>query len=226
MWKALWAKELKQTAWITVPAILIYLVFVFDAMRIPLLPEPVRAILFMNPNRDDGDIPFVSSRIEMGFGWITGLMAIALGLWQTVGEARQGTYPVLLHLPITRRRIIASKLTWGLACVLGLGGLVLLALALWAATPGTHPSPFTWEMTLRCWWLWLVLPIAYVGAFLAGLRPARWFGTRLFPLLTAAATVFVCTVPGSIIVRFVFWIAAVLASLLVIDHVAHARDFS
>ena len=28
---------------------------------------------------------------------------------------------------------------------------------------------------------WFSLPVAYLGAFLTGVRPARWFGTRLLP---------------------------------------------
>ena len=31
----------------------------------------------------------------------------------------------------------------------------------------------------------MVLPIVYLGAFLSGMRPGRWFGTRLAPLAGA-----------------------------------------
>ena len=45
-------------------------------------------------------------------------------------------------------------------------------------------SPFRWSWTLPTWMvIGIMLPV-YVGAFPSGLRPARWFGTRLFPPVT------------------------------------------
>ena len=40
-------------------------------------------------------------------------------------------------------------------------------------------------MTAWAWQLWLCMPLVYLGAFLSGIRPARWFGTRLMPLVAA-----------------------------------------
>ena len=48
--------------------------------------------------------------------------------------------------------------------------------------PGKHASPFFWWMTATAWEAWGVIAIVYLAAFLAGIRPARWFGTRLLPL--------------------------------------------
>jgi hypothetical protein len=49
-------------------------------------------------------------------------------------------------------------------------------------------------MTVPAWQLWVTLLLVYLGAFLSGIRPARWFGTRLLPLVaTAAFALFVWT---------------------------------
>jgi hypothetical protein len=40
-------------------------------------------------------------------------------------------------------------------------------------------------MTGPVWRLAFLMPLLYLGAFLSGLRPARWFGTRLLPLVAA-----------------------------------------
>jgi hypothetical protein len=40
-------------------------------------------------------------------------------------------------------------------------------------------------MTEPAWRMALLMPLLYLGAFLSGLRPARWFGTRLLPLVAA-----------------------------------------
>src|SRR5437867_2133155 len=61
----------------------------------------------------------------------------------------------------------------------------VLFLAWWAVTPGHHPSPFLWSMTDQTFRLILATPLLYLGAFLSGLRPARWWGTRLLPLACA-----------------------------------------
>jgi len=59
-----------------------------------------------------------------------------------------------------------------------------------AATPGNYASPFYWSMTAYMWHLWLSLVVLYLGSFLSGIRPGRWFGTRLLPLVSASFIVF------------------------------------
>jgi hypothetical protein len=71
----------------------------------------------------------------------------------------------------------------GVALVQAIGAAMILIYAAWAATPGTHASPFFWAMTLPAWQAWLAMPVVYVGAALSGLRPARWYGSRLLPLV-------------------------------------------
>ena len=125
---------------------------------------------------------------------VIGGLAIALGLKQSAWEVGEGTYYFLLHRPATRRFIFGTKLAVGAGFVLIVGGLLVLLYAMWAATPGNVATPFYWSMTGPRWQLWLCMPLLYLGAFLSGIRPARWFGTRLMPLVAAAAGAFVCVV--------------------------------
>jgi len=111
--------------------------------------------------------------------------AIAMGLRQTLGESIHGTYPLLFHRPAERRWLIGMKLLVGVAAYLATGVVSIVAYSLWAATPGTHASPFQWAMTVPAWILWFGIAILYLGAFLTGIRPGRWFGTRLLPLVAA-----------------------------------------
>jgi hypothetical protein len=74
--------------------------------------------------------------------------------------------------------------------VLVFGGLAIFAYALLAASPGNSPTPFFWSMTADEWQLVLCSVVVYLGAFLSGIRPARWFGTRLAPLATASGAAF------------------------------------
>jgi hypothetical protein len=68
------------------------------------------------------------------------------------------------------------------------------------------------------------LPVAYLGAFLTGLRPALWRGTRLLPLLAGVGVVLLASQLN--------WQAALALSVLIsvvmvigVDYVAAERDF-
>jgi hypothetical protein len=110
-----------------------------------------------------------------------------LGLKQTAWESAYNTYHFLLHRPVSRKFIVATKLAVGAVLVLALGSLTILAYATWAAGTGNSPTPFYWSMTANAWQILAALLLVYLGAFLSGIRPARWFGTRLAPLVSGIA---------------------------------------
>lgn len=225
MWKALFVKELRQSLWITLPAAAAYLVFILEVTRVSILPSLINGMRYgYGPNTDE--IPFVGDQIPTNFGIVTGLFATALGLWQAMGESFRGTFGMLLHLPLSRRKTIGFKLAWGAACVLGCGATALLVLGLWAATPGTHASPFEWSMTWSSWWLLALQPILYLGAFLAGIRPSHWFGTRLFPLIAAGLVVAFLASSPWIWPNAMIWLLSVGGFLSAIDAAVVERDFS
>ena len=93
----------------------------------------------------------------------------------------------VLHRPANRRLIYGIKLLVGLAAYLACAVIPVLLYALWAATPRTHASPFEWSMTSNAWFGWISMATIYLGAFLSGIRPAAWIGTRLAPLAGAAS---------------------------------------
>ncbi len=137
--------------------------------------------------------PFVQNGFAMIYGFIAFVLAIALGFRQSVGEGIQGTYAYLLHRPMTRRAIILTKMLSGAFVLLGCTSLPILIYAAWAAAPGTHPAPFAWSMTGPVVQLLLTMPLFYLGAFASGIRPARWFGSRLLPLV--AIVMPACSLP-------------------------------
>jgi hypothetical protein len=128
-------------------------------------------------------VPFVQDVFVVFFGSIAVLMAVALGLRQTLGESLRGTYPFLLHRPASRRWLLGVKLLVGLGLYAVLGAAAIVAYGLWAATPGTHASPFLWSMTVPTWSFLFFATLVYLSAFLTGLRPGRWYRSRLLPFL-------------------------------------------
>jgi hypothetical protein len=138
---------------------------------VPGLSEP-RALL-----------PFIQSGMGTSLGFAGFPLALALGFRQSCWDPSHGTMLYLLHLPVSRRGFFLTKLATGLALVLVSMGLPILAYGAWAAWPGTHPAPFEWSMSASALRTLALMPLVYLGAFASGIRPARWLGSRLLPLV-------------------------------------------
>lgn len=217
MLKALIAKELRETIGFAVVALLVYAYFVASAMGVDLggwqfgRGEP---------------IPFVGEDFLFTYLSVAVGLALALGARQTLLESIQGTHLFLLHRPARREWLIGSKLLTGLGLYLICSAAPILIYAWWAATPGTHASPFEWSMTFYAWRAYLVISALYLAAFLCGIRPARWYGTRLVPLIGVGFVAFaIAFLPH-------WWIWGIVALgvlnavlLTAILFVARTRDF-
>ncbi len=179
-------KELRETWAFAALALGLYLIYLSPLMKnaTPLLASLVTWL----PGMGSGlpEVPFVRDGILTNFFLIGVALAIALGIRQSAWEPSQGTALYLLHLPLARRALFLTKLTTGVSLLLASTLLPILTYASWAALPRTHPSPFEWSMTGGAFRLWLLLPVVYLGAFASGIRPANWFGSRLWPLFAVA----------------------------------------
>jgi hypothetical protein len=185
MLKALVIKELRESAGIAALAALALLYALGELTGIRILPWRGQSY---------HTYPFVYDELPFFLSLCVGGLAIALGLKQTAWESGQGTYFFLLHRPVSRARVFVCKLAVGLAWVLAAAAILILLYAWWAATPGHVAGPFFWSMTESAWQRWLVLPVVYLGAFLSGIRPGKWFGSRLAPL---AASMFVAVLAAN-----------------------------
>src|SRR5262245_229111 len=217
MIKALAIKELRETWGIAAVAVALYLALVSNLIGMGWFS--------WMPLMRDGpfEVPFVGTTFLTAFTCVSVPLALALGFRQSAWEGVQGTYLFLLHRPVSRRVIFGTKLVTGLVLLLGCAAVPILLYAWWAATPGHHPSPFEWSMTGPSWRLWSALPLLYLGAFHSGLRPARWVGTRLLPLVACGL--------GVVVVVFVpwWWLGLPMAVLMIgalvanIQHVGSVR---
>ncbi|MFI5460865.1 MAG: hypothetical protein ACHRXM_36100 [Isosphaerales bacterium] len=172
------------------------------------------------------DVPFVQDNFLTVYGFIGVALAIALGFRQSAWEPSQGTALYLLHLPLHRHTIFLTKLFTGIGLQLVCTLLPILIYAAWAAVPGTHPGPFEWSMTSPALHIWLLMPLVYLGAFASGIRRARWFGSRLLPLVSVVIPAFpMGFVPHWWLIAFpmLLLVAAVLVSDILLE--AGTRDF-
>lgn len=227
MLKSMIRKEVKELLPITGIALLAQFVMVSAGMGVNWPP----LALFSQIWSMDGTIPFVSDGSSVINFVIGAFAAIAIGLWQTMVDSRRGTLLFLLHRPVSREAILGAKMLVGIVLTLLILWVPLLAYAIWAATPGTHASPFYWSMTAWAWNLSLGWPVIYLGAFLCGLRSARWYVSRYWPLVAAAASLpllYVIFWPDSWFYWFMpLGIAAVTAGfVLAICNVGRTRDYS
>lgn len=221
MWKALAFKELRDVLPITCIALLAYL-----ACAAYLMGYPILFGTSSNTNRYYVGIPFLDGVFLGSFTFVSIGFTIGLGLWQTLSESNRGTWLFLLHRPVGRRTILGVKLLTGLCVYLLASVISIIIYYLWAATPGTHASPFEWWMTWPVWRAWIMLPTCYLGAFLTGLRPGRWFGTRLLPLLAVGFGTLMSASPICPISPLVVMILFCAVLVFLIFSVACNRDFS
>lgn len=218
---ALARKELREIFGITAVALGCYLALVVSLMG--------GMVFYWMPGMPKGtqEVPFTGDGFATPFTFISVIFAVALGFRQSAWDSAKGTYLFLLHRPLRRDTIFLAKLAAGAGVLLLGTSLPVVAYAAWAAVPGHHASPFEWSMTWPTWRMTFLLPLLYLGAFLSGLRPARWFGTRLLPLF-AALVVFV------LLDAIAWWwlvglpLALVLYALLTanICYVARVRDYA
>jgi hypothetical protein len=218
--RALAFKELREVAGIAAAALGCYLALVVNLMGakvfdwVPGMPAGTE------------EVPFTGSDFATLFLLISAVFAVALGFRQSAWESARGTYLFLLHRPLGREAVMLTKLGVGAGVLLVGASVPVVLYAAWAAVPGHHPSPFAWSMTAGAWQMTLLMPLLYLGAFLSGLRPARWFGTRLLPLVTAVAALALLTeVP-----RWYLGLPLALGidALLVANvyHVGRVRDYA
>jgi hypothetical protein len=186
MHKALVLKELRESAGLIAVAVLVAAYTLAGLTGVRLLPIQ---------SGSGTQYPFVSDySFVFSLSMLAGGLAVLLGFKQSAWELWQGSYFFLLHRPVSRRTIFGVKLAVGLAVLLAISGAVIQLYAMWAATPGTHATPFFWSMTISAWQLWISFPMLYLGAFLSGIRPGRWFGSRLAPLAASGLLVILAAV--------------------------------
>ncbi len=180
MWTALLSKELRECGLYAGLALLALVQIVGSGMDLPLIP-------FLDSGRGQ-EIPFVPSYVftrETQFTTVAVILAIVIGLHQTLWESWRQTTLFLLHRPLPRRQMFVAKLAAGGILLVAITAIPLAVYSLWAATPGTHASPFYWSMTEPWWRTIAAALVCYLGAFLSGLRPAYWLGSRTWPAIAA-----------------------------------------
>lgn len=114
------------------------------------------------------------------FLYITSLVfAICAGLWQGAREVSQNTYQFLLQRPVERTTVFAVKVCSGVVICFVVGLAPSILFTAWMLEVVRYEDDFAVALWGLVGGLWLI----YFGALLSGLWPARWYGSRFYPVL-------------------------------------------
>jgi len=113
-----------------------------------------------------------------------------LGFLQIFFESRRDAWAFLVHRPLSRRDIFWSKVIAGLLLYFAAFLIPALVFLGWLLLPKELPIPFEWRVALPALSDFLSGMVCYFAGLLVGLRQARWCGSRLWPVLTAALLLF------------------------------------
>jgi hypothetical protein len=126
---------------------------------------------------------WVEPIITLGVGPV---LATILGMMQVLPERRRDQWAFLIHRPLSHTALFWHKAAAG--CFLytvSLGGALLLLWYLKWVPIGQHfpDVPFDWRFMLGGIANLLLGVPFYFAAMLCVMRPARWYGSKLVPLL-------------------------------------------
>ena len=215
-------KELRECRLYAGLALIAILHCIGSGMDLPLIP-------FLSSPRGQ-EIPFLTafngSGREVMFTSIAIIAAVVLGLHQSLWESWRQTTLFLLHLPMSRTEIFLHKLFAGTVIILSITSVPLLVYSVWAATPGTHASPFFWGMTDPWWRSIAIAVVCYLGAFQTGLRPGHWLGSRTWPFVAALTlSLLMKYVPVWMSINYLGFAALIVCFTITILETARTREF-
>ncbi|TWT62078.1 hypothetical protein [Rubinisphaera italica] len=186
----------------------------------------INLLYFFNSN-SHAEIPFYNITTFQLLPVVGTLLAGTTGYWQTLSESMRGTWLFLWHRPVSRMRITLVKLVSGIGLIWLVMVLPMLVYALWAGSKGSIAAPFLWENTLMYWKSCFGLSMIYLSCYLSGLRQARWYGTRLLPVLAVSGAFLLTTTTeyyAGLSLLLIFAVDAILIAAIFTQ--CHLEDFS
>lgn len=154
--------------------------------------NPLRDVMAGSPSlgQTDGMQPLLSSEVLAVATFTCAIFGIVLGWLQIHAERHPDLRAFLLHRPVVRASILQAKWLAGVALYSVAIGLPLTALLVYVLIPGHTPAPFDWAMVLPSVAVFLTGFVYYQVGMLTALRPARWYGSRIFGLGLALVSSF------------------------------------
>jgi len=142
-------------------------------------------------------------------------LGLVLGIRQFWIPHFTRTWPFLLHRSVSRKSILAAKLSAGtIAFVISLGP-VWIGLYWYANRPEVFPIPQTVRVFIEGWIFIMLGLVVYLGTALSGLSTANWYTTKIFGLVFA--TVIIVTTLSQWTLVGIFAVIAVSVAILLVQ---------
>lgn len=155
--------------------------------------------------------PLMSSTLLTSTLLFCGLYGAILGWLQIRSESHRDLWAWLVHRPISRTRIFASKVVAGMV-LYGVGaGVPLVVLVAVVRMPGNVAAPFEWPMVLPVFADFLGGITCYLAGLLTGLRQVRWYASRGLGLAAAVAVMIAVIGAAEFWQSLLFVVAGVVA---------------
>lgn len=139
------------------------------------------------------------------------LAGLALGFLQILPEQRKDRWAFWIHRPVSSRELFLGKVLSGTALYAMATILPLAGAFAWCAILSSSVLPFTTGMIVPGLIDALTGLCLYFAAFLTGLLPGRWYGSRDLPLVAAFVTALIAS---HAITAHVGWLASGIALVL------------
>lgn len=139
-------------------------------------------------------------------------LGLVLGVQQFWIPHFTRTWPFLLHRSVSRKTILAAKLTATMIAFVISLGLVWIGLYWYAGQPEVFPIPQTLRVFIEGWIFIMLGLVTYLGTALSGLSTAKWYTTKILGL--AFATVIIVTTLSQWTLAGVFVVIAVSTAIL------------
>ncbi len=189
--KQLWLKEWREQFKVALMGLAGMTLVLWQAVRAGI--GQLEGLFHGNTVGADGLQPLISGDLLVEGAIGCGVFGLVLGWLQIHSESHRDLRAFLLHRPVERLLVLHSKLLCGLGLYTLAVGLPFTGLLVWVLIPGHVPAPFEWAMVEPLSAVFLLGFTTYGAGMLAGLRPARWYGSRIFglgPAILAAIAVF------------------------------------
>ncbi len=164
---------------------------------------------------------------------ITGplLLCLSIGLGLILGIRHfwiphfTRTWPFLLHRSVSRKSILAAKLTAGtIAFVISLGTL-WVALYCYANRPEVFAIPQTPRVFIEGWIFIMLGLVTYLGTALLSLSTAKWYTTKIFGLTFAVIVIYTTILQWTFLSAFVVMAVSIAILLSQMFDTFLRRDF-
>lgn len=152
------------------------------------------------------------------------ILAFVLAIIQFWIPGITGTWSFTIHHPVKKTSILWSKCIIAVSCILISQGTIWVILFLYSKS-GIFPLPPRTRVLAEGFAIIITCIYVYWAAALAGINPAKWYTTKIFPLLQAVLFIVILAAFTSFLYWSVAYIVLSMVMLIQLRSTFLTREF-